>query len=81
MKIDLSAKRAAFANYYNAFIFDNDGDLVASAQFTDMFARWPRIKEIVAERFECEPDDVDCVETHDRNLLTVSGTVVGYYEI
>lgn len=43
--------------------------------------RWSMTQSIVAERFECSPDDVGCLDTEDyTDLITVKGVPVAAYE-
>jgi hypothetical protein len=70
-----------FSDCLSAVVFDANGVRYASAQFSDMFARWPWVQEVVASHERCDIEDIDCVETEDGDKITVKGVIVGHYEI
>jgi len=41
--------------------------------------KWEWISRTIADTFECDPDDVDCVDSEDRfDNLTINGEVVAF---
>lgn len=43
-------------------------------------ARWDWIAETVAAECECDPDEVDCMESDDGDMITVDGLPVYYVD-
>lgn len=41
--------------------------------------RWEWVSRTMAREYECDPDDVDCVDTDDRfDNITIRGEMVAY---
>lgn len=78
---DTATRRRAFADYYSAYVFDElTRKCYASAQFTEITARWQWVQEVVAANELCSPNDVRCIETDDGDKITVNGHVVAFLE-
>lgn len=39
------------------------------------------ITQAIVSKFECSPDEVDCIETNDGERITARGEVVGYISV
>lgn len=59
--------------YHRCRIKALDGRRIASASFTDPSNAWPWVQDTVAAEFDCEPDDVTCLETADGEFVAVRG--------
>lgn len=66
-------------NYHAAYIMDAlTNRCIASAYFTRLTARWSWVQEVVAGEYECEPDEVGCIETENGDKITVRNVPVAY---
>lgn len=58
------------------------GHVFASAHTTLLgsltTSKWDWIARRTAEEFECDPDDIECAESDERENLTINNKIVGW---
>lgn len=55
-----------------------DHSVISTIFCLNLLSTWPMIQEAVAHEFECDPDDVGCIETDDGDQITARGVPVAY---
>lgn len=54
------------------------GKLIAQAAGFTGASRWTWICDVIADHCDCQPEDVDCIETEDGDRITANGVHVAH---